>query len=98
MSTPSSRPRVPSAVWALGIVSLLMDMSSELVHSLLPLFLVGVLGASATVLGLVEGVAEATAMIVKVFSGTLSDIFRRRKPLVVLGYGLAAVAKPLFAM
>jgi MFS family permease len=94
----SPRPRVPSAVWALGFVSLLMDASSELVHSLLPLFLVGVLGASATMLGLIEGVAEATAMIVKVFSGTLSDIVRRRKPLVVLGYGLAAVAKPLFAL
>ncbi len=95
---PLQRARVPSAVWALGLVSLLMDMSSELVHSLLPLFLVTVLGASATTLGLIEGVAESAAMIVKVFSGTLSDAFRRRKPLVVLGYGLAAVSKPLFAM
>ena len=92
------RPRIPAAVWALGFVSLLMDASSELVHSLLPLFLVGVLGASATALGLIEGVAEATAMIVKVFSGTLSDAMRRRKPLVVAGYALAALSKPLFAL
>ena len=100
-ATPASsirRAHVPPAVWALGLVSLLMDMSSELVHSLLPLFLVTVLGASATTLGLIEGIAESTAMIVKVFSGTLSDAFRRRKPLVVAGYGLAALAKPLFAI
>jgi len=96
--TPTPGPRVPAAAWALGVVSLLMDMSSELVHSLLPLFLVTVLGASATALGVIEGVAEATAMIVKVFSGTISDAFRRRKPLVVASYGLAAVAKPLFAL
>ena len=75
-----------------------MDISSELVHSLLPVFMVTVLGASALTVGLIEGAAEATALIVKVFSGTLSDYFGRRKPLTVLGYGMAAVAKPLFAL
>ena len=89
---------IPPAIWALGFVSLLMDASSELVHSLLPLFVVTVLGASVTALGFIEGAAEATAMIVKVFSGTLSDAMRRRKPLVVAGYALAALSKPLFAV
>jgi MFS family permease len=79
-------------------VSLLMDTSSEMIHSLLPVFMVSVLGASALTVGLVEGVAEATAMIAKVFSGTLSDYLGRRKPLAVLGYGLAAFSKPLFAI
>ncbi|HYX63926.1 MAG TPA: MFS transporter, partial [Burkholderiales bacterium] len=83
---------------ALGLVSLFMDVSSELVHSLLPVFMTGVLGASMVSVGLVEGVAEATASIVKVFSGALSDRLRRRKPLLVLGYGLAALAKPLFPL
>lgn len=94
----SGRAPIPSGVWALGFVSLFMDMSSELVHSLLPLLLVTGLGASALALGVIEGVAEATAMIVKVFSGTLSDILRRRKLLVVAGYGMAALTKPLFAL
>jgi hypothetical protein len=92
------RPRIPAAVWALGLVSLLMDVSSELVHSLLPVFLVTALGASALVVGLIEGAAEATALIVKVFSGVLSDYWGRRKPLAVLGYGLGALSKPLFAL
>ena len=92
------RPRIPSAIWALGFVSLLMDVSSELIHSLLPVFLVTTLGASALTLGLIEGAAEATALIVKVFSGVLSDFFGRRKPLAVLGYGLGALSKPLFAL
>jgi MFS family permease len=90
--------RVPQAVWVLGFVSLLMDISSEMIHSLLPVFMVTVLGASALTVGIVEGLAEATALIVKVFSGTLSDYLGRRKPLAVLGYGLGAISKPLFAI
>ena len=90
--------RVPRAVWVLGFVSLLMDVSSEMIHSLLPVFMVTSLGASATAIGLIEGAAEATALIVRVFSGTLSDYFGKRKPLAVAGYGLGALSKPLFAM
>lgn len=90
--------RVPRTVWALGFVSLFMDASSELVHSLLPLFLVVGLGASPAMLGLIEGVAEATASVAKVFSGWLSDRLGRRKLLVGLGYGLAAASKPLFPL
>ncbi|RJG04458.1 MFS transporter [Noviherbaspirillum sedimenti] len=89
---------LPAAIWTLGFVSLLMDVSSEMIHSLLPVFLVTGLGASALVVGLIEGVAEATALLVKVFSGVLSDYWGRRKPLAVLGYGLGAVSKPLFAL
>ena len=89
---------LPRGIWALGFVSLLMDVSSEMIHSLLPVYIVGTLGASALMLGLIEGAAEATALIVKVFSGALSDWFGRRKPLAVLGYGLGAAAKPLFAL
>jgi MFS family permease len=85
-------------VWTLGFVSLLMDTSSELIHSLLPLFLVSSLGASAFAVGMIEGIAEATALCVKVFSGYLSDYLRRRKVLAVLGYGLAALSKPLFPL
>jgi MFS family permease len=90
--------KIPRTVWALGFVSLCMDLSSELVHSLLPVYMTTVLGASVVAVGLVEGVAEATAAIVKVFSGTLSDALSRRKPLVVVGYGLAALSKPLFPL
>jgi len=90
--------RIPRTVWALGAVSLLMDLSSELVHSLLPVFMVTVLGASMLAVGVVEGIAEATASIVKLFSGAISDRLGRRKPIVVLGYGLAAVSKPLFPL
>ena len=90
--------RIPPAIWALGFVSLLMDVSSELIHGLLPVFLVTSLGASALAVGLIEGMAEATALIVKVFSGALSDYWGRRKPLAVLGYGLGALSKPLFAL
>jgi len=79
-------------------VSLCMDLSSEMVHGLLPLFLTGVLGAGMVAVGIVEGIAEATASIVKVFSGALSDRLRRRKPVVVLGYALAALSKPLFPL
>ena len=90
--------RVPRGVVVLGVVSLLMDASSELVHALLPLFMVTVLGASMLVVGVIEGIAEATAMVVKVFSGYLSDLTRRRKPLVLLGYGLGALSKLAFPL
>ncbi len=89
---------LPRSIWALGLVSMFMDMSSELVHSLLPLFMVTVLGASMTTIGMLEGIAEATAAVTKVFSGALSDHFRKRKGLVVLGYSLAAVTKPVFPL
>lgn len=92
------RPRLPPGIWALGFVSLLMDISSEMIHSLLPLFMVGVLGASALTVGLIEGVAEATALIVKVFSGAISDYLGKRKALAVLGYAMGALSKPLFAL
>lgn len=94
----SPKPPLPRAIWVLGLVSLLMDVSSELIHSLLPLFLVGTLGVSVLVVGLIEGVAESTALIVKVFSGALSDYFRRRKLLAVVGYALGALTKPAFAL
>ncbi|WP_044872906.1 MFS transporter [Pseudomonas sp. LFM046] len=89
---------IPRTVWALGFVSLFMDLSSELVHSLLPLFLVGSLGASMLAVGLIEGLAEATALIVKVFSGAISDYLGKRKGLLLFGYGLAALTKPLFPL
>jgi MFS family permease len=82
----------------LGFVSLFMDVSSELIHSLLPVFMVSALGASAFAVGIVEGIAESTALIVKVFSGAISDYFGKRKALAVFGYGLGAVSKPLFAL
>jgi MFS family permease len=97
-SAASSVTRIPAGVWVLGFVSLLMDVSSEMIHSLLPVFMVTGLGASALVVGIVEGIAEATALIVKVFSGALSDFLGRRKALVVAGYGLGALSKPLFAL
>lgn len=90
--------RLPGGVWALGFTSLFMDTSSELVHSLLPIFLASVLGASMTTIGILEGAAEATAAITKLFSGTLSDYLGKRKLLVVLGYGLAAATKPIFPL
>jgi MFS family permease len=89
---------VPRTVWALGFVSLFMDLSSELVHALLPVYMTAVLGASMVAVGVVEGIAEGTASIVKVFSGALSDRLRRRKPFVVLGYGLGMLSKPLFPL
>ena len=97
-TTPTPPRRIPPAIWALGFVSLLMDISSELIHSLLPVFMVTSLGASALMVGLIEGAAEATALIVKVFSGVLSDYWGKRKPLAVMGYGLGALSKPLFAL
>jgi MFS family permease len=91
-------PRLPRAIWVLGIVSLLMDVSSEMIHSLLPLFLVGPLGLSVLMVGLIEGVAESTALVAKVFSGALSDWLGRRKRLAVIGYALGAASKPFFAL
>lgn len=90
--------RIPAGVWVLGGVSLLMDVSSEMIHGLLPLFLVTALGAGALAVGVIEGLAESTALVVKVFSGALSDFLGRRKGLAVLGYALGAVSKPLFAL
>ena len=89
---------VPATVWTLGFVSLLMDVSSELVHSLLPVFLTTVLGASAVDVGLIEGIAEATAAIAKVFSGAWSDRIGKRKLLVGIGYGLSALTRPTFPL
>ncbi len=94
----TQKARLPAAIWTLGFVSLLMDISSEMIHSLLPVFLVTTLGASALVVGLIEGAAEATALIVKVFSGVLSDYWGKRKSLAVFGYALGALSKPLFAI
>ncbi len=94
----AARPRIPAGVWALGFVSLLMDISSEMIHSLLPLFLVGTLGVSVLAVGVIEGIAESTALITKVFSGVLSDWIGRRKPLALAGYALGAATKPVFAL
>ncbi len=102
--TSTTNPRkgtlrqIPSGIWALGFVSMLMDISSEMIHSLLPLFMVGALGASALTVGVIEGLAESTALIVKVFSGALSDYLGKRKGLALFGYALGAVTKPLFAL
>lgn len=95
---PARAKPLPAGIWALGFVSLFMDMSSELVHALLPVFLVTTLGASMVSVGLIEGIAEATASIAKVFSGVLSDRIGKRKLLTVVGYGLAALTKPLFPL
>lgn len=89
---------VPRGVWALGFVSMFMDISSEMIHSLLPVFLVGTLGASVVLVGFIEGVAEATASISKLFSGWLSDRLGKRKMLAVIGYGLGALTKPVFPL
>ena len=90
--------KIPRGVWMLGFVSLFMDLSSEMIHAVLPLFVVGTLGASAALLGLLEGIAEATAQISKLFSGVLSDRWQNRKHLALLGYGMATVVKPLFPL
>ena len=89
---------MPAGIWALGFVSMFMDISSELIHSLLPVFMATVLGASMTTIGVIEGVAEATAAITKIFSGAFSDYLGKRKWLAVLGYGLAAFIKPIFPL
>lgn len=93
-----SRFKVPRTVIALGLVSLLMDISSEIIHALLPLFMTVTLGLSVTAVGVIDGIAESTASIVKVFSGYLSDKFGKRKPLILLGYGLGAASKPIFPL
>ncbi|TBW53326.1 MFS transporter [Marinobacter halodurans] len=95
---PDSSRRIPRSIWALGLVSLFMDVSSEMIHALLPVYLVTVLGASALTVGILEGIAEATASVTKVFSGALSDWLGRRKLLAIVGYGLAALVKPLFPL
>ena len=89
---------IPGSVWALGLVSMFMDVSSEMIHALLPLYLVTVLGTSTLTVGIIEGIAEATASITKIFSGALSDYLGKRKMLAALGYGLAAITKPIFPM
>lgn len=91
-------PKIPRSVWALGFVSMFMDISSEMIHALLPLYMVTVLGTSVVAVGVIEGIAEATASITKVFSGALSDRLGKRKLLTVLGYGLGALTKPVFPM
>ncbi len=103
MAEPAALPfsagaRVPGGVWALGFVSMLMDVSSEMIHALLPVYLVTVLGASTLTVGVIEGIAEATASITKVFSGALSDWLGKRKLLAAFGYGLAAITKPVFPL
>jgi MFS family permease len=95
---PGTLRQIPPGIWALGLVSMFMDISSEMIHSLLPMFMVTVLGTSTLVVGLVEGAAEATALIVRVFSGVLSDYLGKRKLLAVIGYALGAFTKPLFAV
>jgi len=92
------RRALPPGIWALGLTAMFMDMSSELVHSLLPVFMASVLGASMITIGFLEGIAEATAAITKIFSGALSDYLGKRKFLVVLGYGLGAITKPVFPL
>ena len=94
----TARPRIPRTVWVLGFVSLLMDMSSEIYHALLPAFLTVTLGLPVIAMGAIDGIAEATASFGKLAAGRLSDQSRRRKPWVVLGYGLAALSKPLFPL
>src|SRR3954452_23879201 len=97
-STRARLRDIPGPIWALGFVSLLMDVSSEMIHALLPVYLVTALGASMAVVGIIEGVAEATASITKGFSGALSDWLGKRKLLAVIGYGLAAFTKPIFPL
>lgn len=94
----STWQQIPAGVWVLGFVSMLMDISSEMIHSLLPLFMVTTLGASAFAVGVIEGLAESTALIVKIFSGAFSDYLGKRKGLAVIGYAMGALTKPLFAI
>jgi MFS family permease len=90
--------QIPAGIWVLGFVSMLMDISSEMIHSLLPLFMVTTLGTSVFIIGIIEGLAQSTALIVKVFSGILSDYIGKRKGLAVIGYAMGAFSKPLFAV
>ena len=89
---------IPRGIWTLGFVSMFMDISSEMIHALLPVYLVTVLGTTAQTVGIIEGIAEATASITKVFSGALSDWLGKRKLLAAIGYGLAAFTKPVFPL
>src|SRR2546430_1576436 len=93
-----SLTQIPRGVWVLGFVSMLMDVSSEMIHALLPVYLVTVLGTSMVTVGFIEGIAEATASITKIFSGALSDWLGKRKLLAATGYGLAAFTKPVFPL
>ena len=95
---PARRQAIPAGIWVLGFVSMLMDISSEMIHALLPIYMVTVLGTSALTVGVIEGIAEATASITKIFSGALSDWLGKRKALAALGYGLAALTKPIFPL
>jgi MFS family permease len=95
---PAARRGIPLGIWALGFVSMLMDISSEMIHALLPVYMVSVLGTSTLAVGVIEGTAEATGSITKVFSGALSDWLGKRKFLAALGYGLAALTKPVFPL
>src|SRR5215203_1651398 len=96
MTMEKLRPKLPRNVWILGFVSLLMDLSSEIYHALLPAFITVTLGLPALALGAIDGIAEATASFAKLASGRLSDRSRKRKPWVLMGYGVAALSKPLF--
>jgi len=98
INTKNTLSQIPSSIWVLGFVSLLMDISSEMIHSLLPMFMVTTLGASAFTVGVIEGLAESTALMIKVFSGVLSDYLGKRKGLALFGYALSALTKPLFAI
>ncbi|MGI6247459.1 MAG: MFS transporter [Pseudochelatococcus sp.] len=98
MKASAGRRGIPAGVWALGFVSMLMDISSEMIHALLPVYMVAVLGTSMLTVGIIEGIAEATAAITRIFSGALSDRLGRRKFLAALGYGLAAFTKPIFPL
>ncbi len=89
---------IPRTVWALGLVSLFMDLSSEIIHALLPVFLTTTLGASVAMVSLIDGIGESTASITKMFSGYVSDRIGRRKPLILLGCGLGALSKPFLAI
>ena len=96
--SPAAWRALPRGIWALGFGSLFMDVSSELIHSLLPVFMVTTLGASMITVGMIEGVAEATAAVTKVFSGVISDYLGKRKFLMIMGYGIAALTKPIFPL
>ncbi len=98
MNTKTTLSQIPTSIWMLGFVSLLMDISSEMIHSLLPMYMVSTLGASAFAVGMIEGLAESTALMVKMFSGVLSDYLGKRKALALFGYTLSALTKPLFAI
>lgn len=97
-SSHSAHRSIPAGIWALGFVSMMMDISSEMIHALLPIYMVTVLGTSALLVGIIEGIAEATASVTKIFSGALSDWLGKRKALAVIGYGLAACTKPIFPL